>query len=104
MNLEFFDGVKLRFGMGLDSGPLLDHVPLVGEQRVGPRRLLAELERSLGLRSVEFGAMDHTSMTRELLSRSHLGRDPFWRQLFQVDPIAVADDLLHVRDELTLAG
>lgn len=50
MNLNFDDSLRLRFGVGPDSGPIMDEGALIGVRRVGPRGLLGELERSPGCR------------------------------------------------------
>jgi hypothetical protein len=105
MNLDFTNGVQLRFGMGLDSGPCMDDEPLIGVQRVGPRGLLAELERSLGLPSVELGVTDRVSRFQERIDVSGAEcSDAFWSASFSVDRYAVAGDLLKIRDALVMAG
>ncbi|MEX2443138.1 MAG: PD-(D/E)XK nuclease family protein [Alkalispirochaeta sp.] len=104
MNLNFVDGFRLRFGIGLDSGQCMDEGALIGVQRVGPRGLLTEFERSLGLPSVELTVTERVSCFRELLGAVADDGEPFWKSSLAVDQYAVAQDLLRIRDEFVLAG
>lgn len=104
MNLDFTKGVRLRFGTGLDSGQWMDDGSWIGAQRVGPRGPLVELERSLGLPSVELSATDRVSRFEELLGGTGSDGEAFWNASLAVDRYAVAADLLPIRDELVLAG
>lgn len=101
------NGLTLRFGPELDGivAPVCEPGDSwsIGVLRVGPRGLITEIERSLGLPSVENEYSDRVSRYRALLEK-RLSDEPFYAASFSIDPERVATHLLRQRDALLLAG
>ncbi|MCB0639191.1 MAG: hypothetical protein KDC54_21335, partial [Lewinella sp.] len=99
--------MRLHFGLHFSEGTFpLPRQPQCAEWVVGPRPLLAWLERSLGL-CVPDDHIEHlrTEQYRQALRR-HLEEHPraFYAAAFLADDLATAGALLQRRDELLLAG
>lgn len=98
-------GLRIVFGEHLDGGawpPVPDGTAL-GMAVVGPLGLLSLVETFTGLGGPTVPAVHRIAIMRHRLAR--LGARPsFWKDSFEVDPWAVAREVLSWRDELIDAG
>ena len=98
-------GLRLVFGEHLDGGawPPVIEGGLLGSAVVGPAGLLSLVETFAGLAGPSVPVARRIAAIRRRLA-SLTGRPYFWSESFEVDPWAVAREILGWRDELVQAG
>ena len=98
--------MKVIFGEDLDgnTAPCLvkEGEVLVGQTIVGPLGIISLLELHLGLTFVDERAYHRVEYYRMALEKNCKGA--FFEKSFSLDQVAVAEDLLKKRDELSLYG
>ncbi|MCX9157817.1 PD-(D/E)XK nuclease family protein [Niveibacterium sp. 24ML] len=95
--------MKIRLGLALDGASHLAPGNRLGEWTTGPQGLLAQLELELGLATPSVSHTSRVMRYAHALEQADDGQR-FYSESFRVDPLGVANTLVHWRDDLIEAG
>lgn len=99
------NGLRVVYGERLDGGAVspANAKGSLGAIAVGPAGLLSLVETFTGLSGPPVQAARRIALMRRRLA-AYSGDAPFWAASFEVDPWAVAREVLRLRDSLVEAG